>query len=173
MNWIMGTHPVKVMGMGGRQQRTHPDYGHIFDHFALELEYPDGRKVTSMSRQIPGCQNRVGEYVMGTKGFANPGQWTKGAENYRFSERGAKSPYVQEHTDLIASIRSGEPLNESLNVAQATMVAIMGRMSAYTGKLIEWDWAMNESKLDLMPEDLAFGPRPVDPVAIPGQTELL
>ena len=45
MNWVFGkpgedAHPVKAYGMGGRQVRVEPAYGHIFDHFAVEYEYP-------------------------------------------------------------------------------------------------------------------------------------
>ena len=37
-----GAHPVRAVGMGGRQVRTGPEYGHIFDHFAIDYEYPNG-----------------------------------------------------------------------------------------------------------------------------------
>ncbi len=53
-------------------------------------------------------------------------------------EREQCGPYVQEHVDLLNSIIEGKPLNEARNVAEATLTAIMGRMSTYTGKLIKW-----------------------------------
>ena len=53
-----------------------------------------------------------------------------------------------EHADLIQSIRSGKPLNEGRTVAEATLTAIIGRMSAYTGM-------------------------PIRSVAMPGQTEMI
>jgi hypothetical protein len=53
-----------------------------------------------------------------------------------FEEKGG--PYVQEHRDLIKSIRAGEPLNEARNVAESTLVAIMSRISAYTGQIVKW-----------------------------------
>ena len=63
--------------------------------------------------------------------------------------------------------------HEGRQVAESTLTAIMGRMSAYTGKLITWEQAMN-SKLDLWPkEPLAFGPFPVAPVATPGKDPLV
>jgi hypothetical protein len=80
---------------------------------------------------------------------------------------------VQEHADLINSIREGKPLNEGRNVAQSTMSAIMGRMSAYTGRALKWDWAMNASKLDLTPPKYEFGDLTVSPVAVPGKTQLI
>jgi hypothetical protein len=91
------------------------------------------------------------------------------AEDERKAER---NPYEQEHADLIASIRAGKPINELKNVAESTLTAIMGRMSAYTGKLVTWEQALN-SKENLVPADLAFGPMKVPPVAVPGVTELI
>jgi hypothetical protein len=75
--------------------------------------------------------------------------------------------------DLIASIRKGKPLNEGKQVALSTMMAIVGRMSAYTGRMMSWEWAMNSSTLDLTPAKYAFGPNPVDPAAVPGTTPLV
>jgi hypothetical protein len=160
--------------MGGRQARTAPEYGHIYDHFAIEYEYPNGVKVHSMCRQITGCANRVAEFVMGTAGRSDPGRWIQGKVSYRFEGR-QTSPYVQEHRDLIQSLREGKPLNEAQQVAESTLTAIMGRLSAYTGKVVEWDWVLNESKLNLLErcEKVEFGPMPVDPVAIPGKTPLI
>ena len=83
------------------------------------------------------------------------------------------NPYVQEHTDLIASIRANKPLNEGRRVAESTMTAILGRTSAYTGRAIKWDWVMNASKLDLTPSKYEFGDLPVRPVAVPGKTKLV
>src|SRR6185503_9347703 len=70
MNWALGAHPIRATGMGGRQVRTSPAYGHVFDHFAVEYEYPGGVIVTSMCRQIDGCASRVEEEFRGTSGRA-------------------------------------------------------------------------------------------------------
>jgi len=171
-NWALRSHPVKAVGMGGRQVRTSPAYGQIFDHFAIDYEYPNGVHVMSMCRQIEGCENNVSEQVVGTKGsWSSHTSSIQGPSAWRFRGREV-NPYDQEHIDLIASIRSGNPLNELRQVAESTLTAIMGRMSAYTGKAVTWDQALN-SKQNLMPPTLAFGPLPVPPVAVPGQTELL
>ncbi len=172
VNWAFGATPVKVMGMGGRQVRTAPEYGNIFDHFAVEFEYPNGARVMSMCRQTPGCADRVEEKIVGTKGHAFGYGEIAGPNAWKF-EGDEPDPYVVEHTDLIASIRDGKPLNEGKRIAESTLCAIMGRMSAYTGRAISWDWAMNASKLDLTPAKFEFGPNPVDPVAVPGQTPLV
>ena len=175
INWLMGSNPVKCMGMGGRQVRTGPEFGNIFDHFAVEYEYPNGARVMSMCRQTPGCSDNVSERVFGTKGMA----YTDGANGYLRGvnaykvEEASPNPYVQEHADLIASIRKGKPLNEGKRVADSTLTAIMGRMSAYTGRALSWKWAMNASKLDLSPPRYEFGDLSMAPVAVPGKAELI
>jgi predicted dehydrogenase len=172
MNWAFDATPVKVMGLGGRQVRTAPEYGNIFDHFAVEFEYPNGVRVASQCRQTKGCAERVEEKIVGTKGHAFGYGEIGGADPWKF-EGDEPNPYVVEHADLIASIRAGKPLNEGRRIAESTLCAIMGRMSAYTGRALSWDWAMNSSKLDLSPQAYVFGPNPVDPVAVPGQTPLV
>ncbi len=170
-NWAMGTPPKNVMGMGGRQARTQPQFGNIYDHFAVEYEYPDGVRVQSMCRQTKGAAERVEERIVGTRGVAWSSGRITGATPWSFEEN-EPNPYVLEHVDLIASIRAGKPLNEGRQIAESTMCAIMGRMSAYTGRALSWEWAMNTSTLDLSPKKYEFGPNQVDGVAIPGTTAL-
>ncbi len=172
VNWAIGALPVNVMGMGGRQVRVAPEYGNIFDHFAVEFEYPNGVRVSSLCRQTKGCAERVEERIVGTKGVAWSSGKITGEKPWTF-EADEMNPYVQEHVHLIASIRDGKPLNEGRQVAESTMCAIMGRMSAYTGRALSWEWAMTTSKLDLSPKRYEFGPNPVDPVAVPGTTQLV
>ena len=171
-NWAMGVMPKNVMGMGGRQARTGPEFGNIYDHFAVEYEYPNGVRAISLCRQTQGAAERVEERIVGTKGVALSSGQITGETPWQFTAD-EPSPYVQEHIDLIASIRRGTPLNEGRQIAESTMSAIMGRMSAYTGRAMSWDWAMQSSKLDLSPTKYEFGPNPVDPVAIPGFTPLI
>jgi hypothetical protein len=128
-----------------------------------------------MCRQVGGTSDRVSERVVGTKGVCDPHgaiEWKK--RRWKYEHKGEPvNPYVQEHADLIASIRAGRPLNEGKRIAESTLTAIMGRMSAYTGREVSWDWVMNASQLDLMPPRLEFGEVAVEPAAIPGQTKLV
>ncbi len=175
VNWAMGGHPVKCVGMGGRQARTEPQYGNIYDHFAVEYEYENGARLLSMCRQTAGAAENVSERVIGSKGFAytdGSDGYIKGAKPWS-TEKESPNPYVEEHRDLIASIRAGKPLNEGRQVAESTLTAIMGRMSAYTGRALNWDWVMNASKLDLAPARLELGSLPPLEVAIPGKTPLV
>jgi predicted dehydrogenase len=172
MNWALATHPVKAFGMGGRAVRKN---GNMYDHFAVEFEYANGARVQSMCRQMPSCSERVSENVVGTKGtcYTDGGSgYIKGANAYKY-EGPNPNPYVEEHRDLIQSIRDGKPLNEAKQIAESTLAGIMGRMSAYTGREISWDWVMNASKLDLSPAKYEFGDLPLEPVAAPGRTQLI
>jgi predicted dehydrogenase len=175
INWATQSHPVSAAGMGGRQVRTGPEFGHIFDHFAIDYEYPSGMHMMSMCRQIQGCANSVSEALAGSRGTMETVDRQryviKGSTNWSFSGKDVDS-YLQEHTDLIESIRSGKPLNELKNVAESTLTAIMGRMSAYTGKAVTWEQALNSSE-ELVPTQLTWGNLPVPPVAMPGQTQLV
>lgn len=175
INWAIRAHPVKCLGIGGREVRKGPQYGNIFDHFAVEYEYPNGVRVLSMCRQIDGTSHRVSERVVGTKGTTytdSSNGFIKGQNPFKY-DGPSLNPYVREHADLIASIREGEPLNEGRCIAESTLTAIMGRMSAYTGRELKWDWAINASELDLTPPKYEMGDLPVSPVAVPGKTQLV
>jgi predicted dehydrogenase len=171
INWAMGTHPVLAHGMGGRQVRTGPEWGHIFDHFSIDYEYPDNVHLHSQARQIQGCEGSVSEALVGDKGLCQADKYEIAGPNRWKFEGKDNAPYVQEHTDLIASLRAGKPLNELQAVTESTLTAIMGRMAAYTGQPVSWEQALN-SKEELVPQNLAFGPIEVPPVAIPGRTRL-
>jgi len=119
-----------------------------------------------------GMGGRQVERVVGTKGVSNCHNSIWGETTYRSRARGL-NPFVQEHKDLIDSILGGNPLNEGKRAAESTMTAILGRISAYTGREISWDWAMKASKLDLKHADLDFGPLDVRSVAVPGTTPLI
>jgi predicted dehydrogenase len=182
VNWALGGPPARCMGMGGRQVRTAPEYGNIFDHFSVEYEYAGGVRTLSMCRQTKGARDIVCERIVGTKGRL----YTDGGSHARIDSRAGKkvweyeappgseqNPYVLEHRDLIAGIRAGKPLNEGRRIAESTLTAIMGRMSAYTGREVSWEWVMSTSKLDLTPSSFAMGDLAIEPVPVPGQTPLV
>jgi myo-inositol 2-dehydrogenase/D-chiro-inositol 1-dehydrogenase len=173
--WLMKEqYPVRCIGSGGRQVRTGPQFGHIFDHFSISYEYADGTRLISHCRQIPGCYNDMSVQALGTKGTAD-------LSERRFAIRG-ESPWVRpgkdngfyqtEHDELFASIRKGTPIDNGDYMAKSTLIAIMGRMAAYTGKEITWEMALN-SKENLSPARYEWGPMPEPAVAIPGVTEFV
>jgi predicted dehydrogenase len=146
VNWAMRAHPVRAVGLGGRQVRTEPAYGHIFDHFAVDYEYEDGTHLMSMCRQIDGCEKNVSEALVGTKGAAMLAAGTRyqltGERGWSFPRQQDNEPYVQEHTDLIETIRAGRQVNELKNVAESTLTAIMGRMAIDQKREITWEELM-------------------------------
>ncbi|MCL4203194.1 MAG: Gfo/Idh/MocA family oxidoreductase [Pirellulaceae bacterium] len=169
MNWVLGSHPVRaVSGVGGRQVRTGDRHGHIYDHFAVEFEYPGGISMFSQARQINGCRNLVEEAVVGTGGRSNCKDFIepKNGERWRFRDR-EPSPYRQSHENLIDSIRIGKPLNEAQTIAEATMTGILGREAVYSGQAIDWDTAI-QSETRLGPDEYSFGAYPIPPVPMPG-----
>lgn len=176
MNWAMGGPPASCSGMGGRQVRTDAVYGHAYDHFALQYVYPNGVVGQSYCRQIDGTKGDVREVIVGTEGELHTTSGyaeIKGKNPWRFSGK-QTSPYLQEHIDLITSIESGRPINEAKTTAESTLTAIMGRMAAYTGQEVTWDFVTKTSSLKLGPDRYEFGPAlPVDEVAMPGRTRLV
>lgn len=174
MAWAMGDRtPVKAIGTGGRQKRTDPIFGNIYDHFAIEYQYEDGIKANHFTRQMAGCQNKNTVDVFGSEGqaYLQMGRELKimGKNPWRFTgER--NNMYQTEHDEFFAAIRSGQPKNDGVWMANSSMLAVLGRMVAYSGKEITWEEAFN-SDVKLGPDvndynwDLKW---PTSEVAVPG-----
>jgi predicted dehydrogenase len=174
MNWFLGKIPVKAMGWGGRQRRITGDQ---YDFFSVEYVYDNGMQAHCAARQISGCSNLKREVITGTKGYAdcngtifdlkgNP-VW-----KYPYPKEGdtdltwkVKDPYVQEHVNLVASIRSGKPISDAEAQVNSTLITIMGRISAYTGKDVTWDEMLNS--------DLRLGPATYVMGVVPNITETI
>ena len=172
--WAMrDQYPVRAIGMGGRQVLVEPEYGNIYDHFSVVYEYENGARLYSNTRHHKNCKNDSSAVALGTKGqaFISEGPLTISGQNPWEYQGKDKSIYQVEHDEFFASIRSGKPINNGEYMAKSSLLAIMGRMAAYTGQQIRWDQALN-SKEDLTPSkydwDLAID---LPPVAMPGQTK--
>jgi myo-inositol 2-dehydrogenase/D-chiro-inositol 1-dehydrogenase len=171
INWVLNDHPVRATGMGGRATRPKgepSEVGNIWDHFAIEYEYRNGVKMYSYCRHIPG-DNDVSETVYGSKGTCRVNRYEIGRQTVGSDDL---DPYVQEHIDLLNSIRAGRPLNELKQVTESTFTAILGRNAAYACKMLRWDDALAANE-DTMPKNLALGTDlPVSPAPIPGSWKL-
>ncbi len=144
-NWFIGKPPEAAMGFGGRARRK---TGNQYDFFSVDYDYGNDVHIHSMCRQIDGCYNRVSEHFVGTEGSTwgtgpGPDGFARDVKAPEFEEY--QGPQVQEHVNLLAGILNGNVLNEAENVANSTMTAIMGRISAYTGQLVRWRELMDES----------------------------
>ncbi len=178
MAWAMrDQYPVRAYGVGGRQVRTGPEFGHIYDHMAVTYEFANGVKCFSMCRQMAGTTNDVSDHVMGKEGTATLS--SRQQEMCRIAGRNAwqaslqdrrDNMYQREHNELFASIRAGRPINNGEWMAKSSLMGIMGRMVCYTGQTITWEQALN-SREDLTPARYEWVPVPTPPVARPGVTQ--
>ena len=168
IHWFTGKHPVKAVAFGGRHRRVTGDQ---FDCFSVDFVYENDMHLHSMCRQINGCANNVSEWIVGTRGTSNCRNkiWKPdGSEAWKF-EGGQLNPYVQEHVDLVTAIRTKKPINEAENTAISNLMAIMGRIAAYTGREVTWD-EMWSSDLRIGPKEYAMGPVAIEAVVpVPGK----
>jgi predicted dehydrogenase len=166
--------PISAMGHGGRQQRTDPKFGHIFDHFAIVYEFANGVKVFHFCRQQDKCVGSTIDHLIGSEGSAElMAHEIQGPKNWTWPEKHDFSAmYQNEHDELFAAIRKGAILNDGENAAKSSMMAIMGRMVAYTGRSLTWEQAVN-SKENLLPEKLEWGNIAMPAIAVPGVTKFV
>lgn len=155
MNWVMGTHPERVVASGGAAWRPRqPLYGNIYDHMVSDFTYANGVRLSSHCRQYQrGAFNNVSDLIVGTKGRSTG------------TDLGAKgiNAQVQEHIDMVNSIQGRAPyVNQAMAIAESTLTCIMARESAYSGMAITWDQIMN-SQQDLMPREFGMNVKMDEP----------
>jgi predicted dehydrogenase len=175
MAWAFGDKPpLEAVAIGGRQARTGPESGNIYDHFSATFDYPLGVKGFHMCRQIAGCSNDNSDFLFGEKGVATIrafGDLSIDGENpWRYEGEG-NDMYQQEHDELFASIRAGKPIQDGIYMTRSTLLGIMAREAAYTGQTVTWEQALNGEER-LGPQTYAFGECPVSAVPIPGRSRL-
>ncbi|MDZ4801172.1 MAG: Gfo/Idh/MocA family oxidoreductase [Bryobacteraceae bacterium] len=162
VNWIMGTHPVKVVATGGTTWRPKNEtYGNIYDHISADFEYANGVRLSSYCRQFPrGSAQNISERVVLSKGKFSSTELPRTEVN----------PYEAEHTALMKSIRQEGPyINHAMPVAESTLTCIMARESAYSGLAITWDQIM-ASKQDLQPKAFGYNEKmEIPPLPVPGE----
>ncbi len=173
MMWAMNDEaPATISGSGGRQVRTDEKYGNIYDHFDVVYQWANGVKAFARCRHWANCENEVEDYIFGTRGRINVMAHEitdhAGKVIWKFEGEGGDM-YQIEHNELFAGIRANKPINNGDYMCKSTMLAIAGRMAAYSGQKLTWDAALN-SKEDLSPKAYEWTDIPVPTVAIPGKT---
>jgi myo-inositol 2-dehydrogenase / D-chiro-inositol 1-dehydrogenase len=171
--WAMKDQPpVSCVAVGGRQIPSQG--GNIYDHFEVNYIYPNGVRAFLACRQIENCYNENSDYIIGTKGSCTIGRGPvpKISAATEWTYEGQKNDmYQAEHDALFASIRQGKPINDGVRMATSTMLAMMGRMAAYTGQQITWEQAM-ASEEAIFPQTLAWDMSlPEAPMPRPGITK--
>lgn len=169
--WAMGdVPPVKATASGGRVQRVEPEYGNIYDHFNTCYEWENGLRCFSSCRQWQGASTYVNDHIHGTKGTATLQEHIikfRDGTQWQHEKASDDNMYQNEHNELFACIRNNTPKVDEY-MCTSTMIAIMGRISAYTGKTVTWQ-DMMDSTLDLSPAKLEWGPNAINPVPMPGE----
>jgi predicted dehydrogenase len=181
-NWVKNATPVRAQGQGGRQVRTGPDFGEIYDHHFVEFTYADGSKMFSQCRHQPNTWSNVSEHAHGANGVCDiSGASISFKDGTRWRSRAeGGDPYQVEHDVLFRAIREEREHDESVNGAHSTMTAILGRMATYSGREIGWDEAL-ASELVLAPAELSWtadasvtpDANGLYPIPTPGRTRVL
>lgn len=169
ISWMLNSHPLKAAGFGGRSARK--EIGDIWDHFAITYEYPNSVVSSNTCIQIDGTPGDVSETIRGSKATFTTTAGKGGTGGTRIEgarpRRGGDAPmiykyegmddkhYDQEAATFVASVLGtgeGEDKyrNDTKYGVESTLAAIMGRDSAYKGRVITWDEAWNSK------EKLAF-----------------
>ena len=177
MAWIMkDQYPVQCYSTGGRQARTGSEYGHIYDHFSSVFEYENGVRLFSTTRHQARCSPVSNSIAMGTKGeasFSRRGMGIKGENPWEPARTQEIDSHQLEHNAFFPALRDGRIINNGNYMAKSTMMAIMSRMSAYTGQTLTWEQVLN-SELDLSPSNYSWdGAPPPDEIAVPGMTKFI
>jgi predicted dehydrogenase len=168
MNWFLQKFPIKASGWGGRQRRVTGDQ---YDFFSVDYLYENGMRTHCAARQIDGCSNGKVEQINCSDGYADAAGKlfnTKGELLWEYpfpdkndddvkSEWSVTNPFLQEHINLVTAIRTGNIVNDGIDQAYSTLVSIMGRIAAYTGRDVTWEEIMN-SDIYLGPKTYDMGP---------------
>ena len=174
--WAMGEYPVRCLATGGRAVRTEPEFGNVYDHFSTVYEWKNGVKAHSYCRQWGGAvQTEVSDWIHGTRGRANiQAAEIEGGPGWQWRWRGDEPDdmYQNEHDELFAAIRSGTPIDNGEYMCHSTLMALMGRLSAYSGQAVTWEQAWN-SQEQLTPKEYVWGPIEAHPLARPGVNQFV
>ncbi len=181
--WALGDNrmPVDVRGMGGRDTDLPvPTYGDRFSHFAVDFDMGEGVRLSSYCQQVPAVSGEVGERIVGTKGIMYT-HLARGAckitdlkGNLIYAPEGDIPQELEmEHKFLLDNIRAGKQVNTLKTLVNSTLLAIAGRMSAFSGKKFKFEWMMRRSKENLVPEKMGFYKNPVAGVPVPGKYKLV
>ncbi|MFY9342718.1 MAG: Gfo/Idh/MocA family oxidoreductase [Planctomycetota bacterium] len=171
MAWIKrDVYPIAASSLGGRQKRTDAKFGTVFDHFSTIYEWEDGTRGYSYCRQQNDCWRDVNEYIVGTEGRANVFlHQITGKNEWKYAGK-TRDMYQAEHDEMFAALHAGKRIDNGDYMCKSTLMALLGRMAAYSGQRVTWEQAHNSQEV-LVPEPLRWDDKPPQlPVAIPGIT---
>jgi myo-inositol 2-dehydrogenase/D-chiro-inositol 1-dehydrogenase len=182
MAWLMANMtgnklpiPVACYAQGGRQRPN--NNGNTFDHYSVTYEWENGLRFhIDWSQYGAGVHKEDKDFIVGEKGMAefdigNASITGEKAWAFRKPRTGARNMYQTEHDEFFANLRKGQRHADEEWVAHSTLLGIMGRMAAYTGRQIKWDEVINSPE-KLVPDKIDWAaPLPVRPMPIPGEAD--
>jgi len=181
--WALGDNrkPQEVRAWGGRSTDLEiKKYGDRFSHFAVDFDMGEGLRLQSYCHQDPKTAREQGERLIGTKGVMYSSLGSKIGIQDRKGNTLWEAPktdvqcLISEHKFLLDAVRSGKPVNKINQLINSTLLAISGRMSAYSGKKFKFDWVLAKSQENLCPEKIEFSKKmPWNGVPVPGQFQLV
>ncbi len=139
-NWFCGRPPVSAVGFGGRARRN---AGDMYDFFSVDYHYGQDLHIHSMCRQVTECWDWVGHEFIYEKGKTNGTDYPNPQQSPipKDLPQGRTSSH-QEQIDLLYYVSREEPMIQAREVAESSATAVMGRLSAYTGKQVLWEEMM-------------------------------
>ena len=121
-------------------------HGQAWDHFFVEYTYANGSRSYTQCRHIKNVWNHNQDYVHGTAGSGTGGVGSPtvllgpdGTEIWQNTENFPKGMYQWEHDCHVDAIRNDKPMNDGYSAAMSSMMAVLGREAAYSGKVVTWD----------------------------------
>lgn len=159
-NWVMGTHPEKAIGYGGRKVRR--DAGDIWDNWTLSFTYPGDVNMSFSAVQYGNFWDVgvrfIGDQGMGESNYNGFGRITgnqpwsavalKGGSDFSTAGTfdGLGDANERKASLFVESIISGKFHNQSHEAAESALSAIMGRMAAYGGQEVTWSEMMGSNQ---------------------------
>lgn len=134
--WALGDDvPVSAVGRPLPVRRDGLSLGDCLAGVSATFTFADGRRLEAACRRAERAVagHGVEETVIGTESTCDlrPGPWPRG--------RGmAANPYQAGMCELVGSVRSAAAVNDGFPMCRSTMMAIMGREAAESGRLVTW-----------------------------------
>ena len=165
-NWALKGHPVRAIGSGG--SKGGPGIGDAWNNYQVVYQYPRDINVSMHSTQVGPSFGDVCCRFFGTKGIAeahysggvfikgdNP--WDSGVakgEAELTPQQKAAGVFLSSLYDadankekaFIRSIETGNYLNETLQGAESTLTAILGREAAASKKELTWEHIVSSNE---------------------------
>mgnify|MGYP001572968471 CR=1 FL=1 len=142
-NWYLRSHPLKAYGAGGRKAHQHR-VGDCWNHFIVSYWYPDDVKVDFSSAEFTRGYRDLCVRILGSAGTADSHYGGPvnlyGDKPWQGTEKDdTAAGAVTNVKDFIESIRTGKYLNNVAESVESNLTAILGRMAAFSGRVVTWE----------------------------------